>query len=91
MHDLLAQGGEQQWAERIGRLAADLQTDLPEEVKSIARQALRMFGGMGSLSDLVLYVNGSPVPELNDRLETLRQQLHEELVNLITDASGVVS
>ncbi|HOT92634.1 MAG TPA: hypothetical protein PLJ78_17595 [Anaerolineae bacterium] len=86
MRDLLAQANEPQWAERVDRLAASFQTDSPEEVKSMARQALRMFGGMGSLSDLVVYVHGVPVPEMNDRLEAMRRQLHAELVALIADA-----
>ncbi len=85
MRNLLAQADEPQWVEHLDRLAAGLQT-AQADIRQVARQALAMFGGMRSLSDLVVYVQGDPTPEMNDRLEALRRQLHAGLVALIADA-----
>ncbi len=83
MRDLLAQADEPQWVEQLDRLVASFQTAQAKQIPQVARQALAMFGGMGSLSDLVLYVQGAPAPDMNDRLEALRRQLYAGLIALI--------
>jgi hypothetical protein len=79
-NDLLQQAGETQWEDHIARLTENLQAAGPEQLKTIARQIRAIFGGTGSFSDLVLYRNGNPSIEANDRLEALRSRLHRALV-----------
>jgi|GEM_PF-4638519 len=55
MRDLLARAHGPQWVEHLDRLVASFQTAQAKQIPQVAHQALAMFGGMGSLSDLVWY------------------------------------
>jgi hypothetical protein len=70
---LLQQCGEHRWAHALERLriAAD---STPREA---GRQIRSLYGGMGSLGDLVLYRNGVLLREENDAFDSLRRRLHE--------------
>ncbi|MEJ6784292.1 DUF6966 domain-containing protein [Aminobacter sp. Piv2-1] len=65
---LLKQNGEDFWSIRVER-AAD--TVARSDAYGLT-QFLDLFGGMGSLTDLVLRQDGQPSKAENDRLETLR-------------------
>jgi len=53
------------WARSFRSLADDLE-ECPEETMATLRA---MYGGAGSLSDLVLYIEGVPDDEINDRFD----------------------
>ena len=47
------------------------------EVKLLKSDILRIYGGMGSFSDLVLYSKGQVLIDENQKLEDLRKELFE--------------
>jgi len=53
------------------------------ELKSYVRKILKLYGGMGSFSDLVLYMNGIPCIDENNRLDYLRNQLYKDLQSIV--------
>lgn len=69
--ELLRAGGEENWAARIERYRLALPGDTLETLSKIAV----LYGGMGSLSDIVLYRNGQPLLSENDELHELRSKL----------------
>lgn len=71
MADLLAQGGYDDWSYRIFDLAAQYE-DEPEITKNAM---LGLYGGMGSLNDLVLYRDGQVLLNENEELDKLRHEL----------------
>ncbi len=88
MQSLLIVAGKTQWADSIEVLAKRFAvSSSSDEAKNVAREALQMYGGMGSLSDLVLYDEGRPSEEWNERFDVLRHNLYRELVDLITNSS----
>lgn len=56
------------WADHVRRAADEV---AQSDAHGVAR-FLGLFGGMGSLNDLVLHQNGNPLHAENDRLEALR-------------------
>lgn len=73
MVELLRLGGVDDWANTFERLRDELAVD-PEGVES---KILSMYGGMGSLNDLVLYRNGQPLLAENNEFDALRTRLYE--------------
>lgn len=73
MEGLLTMGGRDDWAQALRRSRVELRENKAAAVSDL----LPMFGGMGSLNDIVLYRNGQPLREENDEFETLRGQLYE--------------
>lgn len=81
--ELLNRCDEGPWATRLGGLAADLAAagDGPER-EHVVRAVLRLYGGMGSFSDLVLQDRAAPRPEQAtfDRMRTeLFERARDEL------------
>ena len=72
MRDLLAAGGLSDWATALDGCRSALPAD-PVNVRS---RILSMYGGMGSLNDLVLYRSGQPMIRENNELDALRSQLY---------------
>jgi hypothetical protein len=74
---LLGQCGETKWAPMFGALAGRVERG-DVDPHEAARQVLGMYGGMGSLNDVVIHIgNGHCVTEVemgpaNDRLDALR-------------------
>ena len=68
LESLLEQNGEDFWSGRVSQ-AAD--TAARSDAYSLTR-FLDLFGGMGSLDDLVLHKSGQPLETENKRLDTLR-------------------
>lgn len=71
MATLLELGGYAQWSASIFKLAKKYVID-PDSTKHTFRN---LYGGMGSLNDLVLYRNGKVLMSENDELDQLRSDL----------------
>lgn len=72
MATLLDVAGTQDWAEGLRRVAS---YDEPE-ASFLYGSVLRMYGGSGSLSDIVLYKNGKLLKEENNKFYELRSKLY---------------
>ncbi|MFC5769826.1 DUF6966 domain-containing protein [Thauera sinica] len=73
MIELLRLGGGDGWATALKNIKMDLRID-PEHALS---QLLSLYGGMGSLNDVVLYRDGQSLVAENMEFDTLRSQLYE--------------
>jgi uncharacterized protein YjbI with pentapeptide repeats len=82
LYQLLATVAEKDWAARILELQNKLETASVQGKKQVSREGLNFFGGMGSLNDIVLHRNGIPLLEENDKLDTLRNEIYSELVEI---------
>lgn len=71
MATLLELGGYAEWSVSICKLAKKYELE-PDDTKHIF---LNLYGGMGSLNDLVLYRNGKVLMSENDELDQLRRDL----------------
>jgi hypothetical protein len=71
--ELARLGGEGEAAASLARTADRARTD-PVDA---AQAATRMFGGMGSLNDIILYRDGQPLAAENREFDALRTELHE--------------
>ncbi|MES2887971.1 MAG: hypothetical protein V4739_08145 [Pseudomonadota bacterium] len=71
MAELLQAGGHPDWGVSLQNLAVLMDDDPARACASI----VGMFGGMGSLNDLVLYRNGMPLRQENQELDDLRSKL----------------
>jgi hypothetical protein len=71
MSELLNYGEFPDWAALLEKLRGELK-DSPDNA-TVKISAL--FGGSGSLNDIVLYRNGQPLRQENDELDALRSRL----------------
>jgi hypothetical protein len=72
MRDLLVAGAMNDWARALDDCRSNLAAD-PADVRS---RVISMYGGMGSLNDVVLYRNGQPMIRENNELDGLRSELY---------------
>jgi len=72
MIDLLRSAGRENWVTTLETCRARAGDD----VQGAARQVLSLFGGMGSLNDLILYRAQRPLIAENVELDALRERLH---------------
>ncbi len=84
IYTLLLTANENEWAKSIYQIKNEFENSSIDELNLLARKSLQIFEGSGSFSDIVLYINGNPDSELNDRFNTLRIRLHQELINFIS-------
>lgn len=73
MRDLerfLAQHGETFWSKNINQAAEEVEKSDAHGLERF----LRMFGGMGSLNDVVLHRDGQPLRVENDQLDLMRSR-----------------
>lgn len=70
---LLRNNGENYLADYMDHLISIVEEDPDNFVDNIKR----LFGGMGSLNDVVFSINGQPLIEENNKLEKLRRDLYE--------------
>ncbi|MCH4878224.1 hypothetical protein EQV97_12605 [Pseudomonas sp. TMW22090] len=70
--ELLRKGEKLEWAKRIEQYNSELQRDAAHTLSKI----ITLFGGMGSINDLVLYFNGQPMIKENNELDMLLSKLH---------------
>lgn len=73
MSELLRSGNEEEWAERIDQY----RLELPSDTTYVLSKIIRLYGGMGSLTDIVLYRNGQPLISENNDFSDLRTRLYE--------------
>lgn len=73
MAGVLAEHGEPRWADAVRRHAERLEG--PDDPRDTARDVKGMFGGAGSLSDVVLWVDGAAPREANERLDELKDRV----------------
>lgn len=71
---LLRDGNEHAWAATMDRYREQLPQDIPEARYHI----MRLFGGMGSISDVVLYREGHLLTTENDELHQLLSALYDD-------------
>jgi len=85
IHALLASINEDYWSDIIHDYLFRLgDVKNSEELKSVARELLKFYGGMGSLNDLVLFQNGKMLSEENVRLDKLRHKMFQDLRKIVT-------
>lgn len=69
------------WAEKIGRCRRSAENSDEWGVHCF----LGLFGGMGSLNDLILHRNKMPLDQENDELRTLRERAWRAGKDLVSD------
>ncbi|NWC93016.1 MULTISPECIES: DUF6966 domain-containing protein [unclassified Pseudomonas] len=74
--ELLRVSDEDEWALRID----EYRIELPKDTTYVLSKIAALYGGMGSLNDIVLYRNGQPMIAENNELHKLRSELHERCV-----------
>ena len=57
----------------------------PVENKDFARDVLKLYGGMGSFNDLVLFKNGILLRDENEKLEILRKKLYNNIEEYLSN------
>jgi len=72
MAELLRIGGRNDWAQALD----SHNKNISQEPDATAARILSMYGGMGSLNDLVLYKDGGVLVKENGELDDLRSQLY---------------
>ena len=72
MIELLRGGSADDWALSLENIKVAFEMD----PKSSSLKLLSLYGGMGSLNDVVLYKDGQPLVVENDELDTLRLELY---------------
>lgn len=77
---LLTRADEKNWLNAIKSFRNRCDEVFDEQSRSILQAELRrIFGGMGSFSDLVLYSSGQVLIKENQELDRLRKELFEVL------------
>jgi hypothetical protein len=72
MAELLTLSKQHQWVVALTSTLND------SEIKpNLERFVLSLYGGMGSLNDIVLYVDGEANSEVNDEFDDLRTKVFE--------------
>lgn len=74
MAALLQLGGYNDWSASIRSLANDFES-FPERVRS---NFLSLYGGMGSLNDLLICINGKISIDENEEFDKIRSELYED-------------
>ncbi|MCF6252868.1 MAG: hypothetical protein L3J75_16605 [Methylococcaceae bacterium] len=73
MIDLLRLSGVDNWADALKLISQELAT----RPKQVASKILSMYGGMGSLNDVILYRDGQPLSKENTEFDDLRTSLYD--------------
>jgi hypothetical protein len=84
MISLLRDAGEDQWADAIRRLADRIRDAIadPACAEAIAREGMALYGGMGSIRDVVLQDSTGALPSNGD-FDQHRSSLYESLLRSI--------
>ena len=78
--DLLLESGLVNKAHALRRISDMASRDIAEAAES----AKSLYGGSGSLSDIVLYAGNRPLVAENNELDGLRQVLHRMCMDVLT-------
>lgn len=73
MNELALRGNSGNVAASLERAAARVENDNREEINAI----IGMYGGMGSLNDVILYEGNKPLFAENEEFDALRTELYE--------------
>jgi len=73
MAALLRIGARNDWADALEKFSSEIANDPSATSASI----LAMYGGMGSLNDIILYKNGQPLTTENDEFDSLSSELYQ--------------
>ena len=73
MAELLRIDGRNDWANALEKYHGEMAND----PSVIAEKIRAMYGGMGSLNDIVLYKNGQLLIAENDEFDALRLELYK--------------
>ena len=74
---LLLSVGEDNWCAAFKNFRGRCNQVSVQDLKILQSEILRIYGGMGSFSDLVLYSKGQVLIEENKNLEELRKELFD--------------
>lgn len=78
---LLSENGEKRWTECLTRLMRHyIESDNKQEAASLIK---KLYGGAGTLNDVVLHKDRKPLIEENNQLERARHELYEECIKKI--------
>lgn len=77
--DLLVSVGESNWADTFTSFKLKLVNSDSESLQILRSDILRIYGGMGSFNDLVLYNEGQVLIRENQTLDKLRKELFDVL------------
>lgn len=69
---LLIDGGYPDWGKSFVIFTEEIETNLD----GVKNKLLKLYGGMGSFNDIVLYKNNKPLINENNKLDALRTQLY---------------
>ncbi|WP_410457938.1 DUF6966 domain-containing protein [Pseudomonas fluorescens] len=75
--ELLRLGDRLDWATLLDEYRAELPHNTTDTLSKISL----LFGGMGSINDIVLYKNGQPMIKENNELDQLLSKLHDRCRN----------
>ena len=73
MAELLRLAVRDDWANALENVCGEIRNS-PD---ATAARILALYGGMGSLNDIVLYANGQPLAAENVELDALRSELYQ--------------
>lgn len=76
---VLEESSESDWLKTLDEISKKYKTLTDDEKVVYKRKLLRIYSGMGSFSDLVLYKNNRVLYKENNELNALRRDLFEEL------------
>ena len=79
--DLLVTAGEENWSNAFINLRDRVEVAKGGDSKNPRADILRVYGGMGSFNDLVLYRQGQPLINENRKLDVLRSELFKLLID----------
>ena len=71
--ELLRRFDHPQWADKL----EECSLALPQETAYALSRLMSLYGGMGSINDVVLYEDAKPLLAENNELQTLLSDLHQ--------------
>ena len=71
--ELLRRFDHPQWADRL----EECSLALPQDTTYALSRLMSLYGGMGSINDVVLYENATPLLDENSELQGLLSDLHQ--------------
>jgi len=78
---LLTSVEENNWLTSFNQFKQKCNNSDSKNIEYLHNEILKIYGGMGSFNDLVLYNNGQPLVKENQNLEQLRKELFDILHN----------
>jgi len=78
MSELTQRGNSANVSASLERAAALIEHDMQEGISTI----IRMYGGMGSLNDVILYEGNQPLIDGNKEFDALRSELFDKCLGL---------